>query len=313
MSAVIVSQFATVHPHVCGEYAVARLPRIRNDGSPPRVWGIPNAATGQSPDRFTPTCVGNTWQQVNRTDANAVHPHVCGEYLTSLSDVLRRDAVHPHVCGEYSFCCSIDILHNGSPPRVWGIRSDRSTFTSWLSVHPHVCGEYTSTPSHQPSQRFTPTCVGNTLSHLRTRHHVIRFTPTCVGNTLAIMMRLSSCGSPPRVWEYAVCLAGGGLGYGSPPRVWGILKHGVNRSFRSRSVHPHVCGEYCNWRCRFTAGLAVHPHVCGEYIADCLDVPIRARGSPPRVWGIPFPRGVGRAMRRFTPTCVGNTFLTMTI
>jgi hypothetical protein len=36
----------------------------------------------------------------------------------------------------------------------------------------------------------------------------------------------------------------------------------------------------------------VHPHVCGEYtVAEERD--LHRRGSPPRVWGIPFLGGIG--------------------
>ena len=50
----------------------------------------------------------------------------------------------------------------------------------------------------------------------------------------------------------------------------------------------------------------VHPHACGEY------PPTRRRtwystGSPPRLWGIPYPLTPRRHHHRFTPTPVGNT------
>ena len=147
-----------------------------NIGSPPRVWGIRNAyhmakgAIGSPPrvwgilhigrsrcvvPRFTPTCVGNTPSaSIRRTD-EAVHPHVCGEYLVNRTHSQPRRpcndrpvaihhrprftptcvgntwqlrhsadlaAVHPHVCGEYVILAATLRLPLGSPPRVWGIR-----------------------------------------------------------------------------------------------------------------------------------------------------------------------------------------------
>ena len=111
-----------VHPHVCGEYHRIERTRSCKAGSPPRVWGIrcerfrAGDVVGSPPRvwgilqkdntkltkrRFTPTCVGNTKQNLPLKLTPTVHPHVCGEYAGS--NVNR----YPFV---------------GSPPRVWGIR-----------------------------------------------------------------------------------------------------------------------------------------------------------------------------------------------
>ena len=50
--------------------------------------------------RFTPTCVGNTLPVAQVMAADAVHPHVRGEYRPSLQNFVRS---------------------SGSPPRAWGI------------------------------------------------------------------------------------------------------------------------------------------------------------------------------------------------
>ena len=91
--------------------------------------------------RFTPTCVGNTEPRGHLDTAESVHPHVCGEYVSTVT--FTAHAV-------------------GSPPRVWGIRftlhltTRPSRFTPTCvgntppgsppprlrTVHPHVCGEY---------------------------------------------------------------------------------------------------------------------------------------------------------------------------
>ena len=93
--------FAAVHPHVCGEYADVGVQVFRFLGSPPRVWGIPNAKhSAPHLGRFTPTCVGNTFNVV--------------------ADCLPRP-VHPHVCGEYAWINLRWRSPIGSPPRVWGI------------------------------------------------------------------------------------------------------------------------------------------------------------------------------------------------
>ncbi len=112
--------------------------------------------------RFTPTCVGNTCPGRRLRYRSTVHPHVCGEYAPE-RQCGRCVPVHPHVCGEYPSGLRWVRYCDGSPPRVWGIRL--------------LAGRLPR------PRRFTPTCVGNTLSKSASeeRH------------------------------------------YGSPPRVWGIL------------------------------------------------------------------------------------------
>ena len=99
-----------VHPHVCGEYSYSILHYDDSCGSPPRVWGIrASSCLIRSTSRFTPTCVGNTFEYFNIDWNTSVHPHVCGEYPVSKSG--RSSSI-------------------GSPPRVWGIH---------LGVH--VCNQ----------------------------------------------------------------------------------------------------------------------------------------------------------------------------
>ncbi len=97
-----INSSTSVHPHVCGEYDGTGLSYRVNDGSPPRVWGIPPLPPTPVPEpRFTPTCVGNTHDNLHYQIFYTVHPHVCGEY-----SIPRYSKFH----------------FNGSPPRVWGIR-----------------------------------------------------------------------------------------------------------------------------------------------------------------------------------------------
>jgi len=73
---------------------------------------------------------------------------------------------------------------------------------------------------------------------------------------------------------------------GSPPRAWGRPGRGRRRGIWG-AVHPHVRGEdqFGFWLC--------DGHV----------------GSPPRAWGrLKLIRGLRLAVR-FTPTCVGKTYL----
>ena len=90
----------SVHPHVCGENLNELDSGHAIVGSPPRVWGKLGLRVVWIPAiRFTPTCVGKTCQCIGKQPDLAVHPHVCGENLTSF-------ASHSSA--------------SGSPPRVWG-------------------------------------------------------------------------------------------------------------------------------------------------------------------------------------------------
>jgi len=133
-----------VHPHGCGEHALASCRPAGGYGSSPRVWGTrPPGFSGPS--------------------AITVHPHGCGEHATSttvrsrsrrfiptgVGNTIRLPyescwiAVHPHGCGEHATDLGARNAANGSSPRVWGTpRRQR----------PDQCGH-----------RFIPTGVGNTL------------------------------------------------------------------------------------------------------------------------------------------------------
>ena len=91
-----------VHPHACGEYWSTRSRWARAIGSSPRVWGIrARAPCRWRPARFIPTRVGNTHRQYILCMMDAVHPHACGEYVSTYRSMLHEV---------------------GSSPRVWGIR-----------------------------------------------------------------------------------------------------------------------------------------------------------------------------------------------
>ena len=165
----------------------ARFCAARASGSPPRVWGIHSSLQAHFVlRRFTPTRVGNTEQYGVRGRIMTVHPHACGEYVSSISsDVVK--AVHPHACGEYAALGDVVEVDN--------------------VVHPHACGEYSGVISViSLILRFTPTRVGNT-NHRPQWGRVVWVHP-------------HACG------EYNTSYANRFGYYGSPPRVWGILMGG---------------------------------------------------------------------------------------
>ena len=100
-----------------------------------------------------------------------------------------------------------------------------------------------------------------------------------------------------------LCACGGR--YSPPPHAWGILPYLASRYVRGRFI-PTCVGNTSSAYPDSTA-TAVHPHVRGEYILPRFhrhgDI-----GSSPRARGIPSVIAPNGSIRRFIPTCVGNTF-----
>ena len=177
--------------------------------------------------------------------ATAVHPHVCGEYLSGKREGvcpigssprvwgIRRGFLSRCAAGRFIPTCvgntislkSLQIAYPGSSPRVWGIPMVAAvSLTIHAGSSPRVWGIRRAFGLYDERARFIPTCVGNTQFRFRhgPRHD----------------------GSSPRVWGIlttpALCAIDNP---GSSPRVWGI-RHYHGTSTGTMTVHPHVCGEY---------------------------------------------------------------------
>ena len=172
--------FASVHPHACGDNAMreiasqgrcgspprvwGQLSRYQNDlragGSPPRVWGQPSSRVRTHVYlRFTPTRVGTT---------------------SAYADTRRRIAVHPHACGDNANNIPQQTQPDGSPPRVWG---------QHVELNPEM-----SVP------RFTPTRVGTTSRRWRQFPCQAVHPHACGDNSRSFKLAGAATGSPPRVW-----------------------------------------------------------------------------------------------------------------
>ena len=73
-----------------------------------------------------------------------------------------------------------------------------------------------------------------------------------------------------------------------------------------KSVHPHVRGDYGQFRLYVFAGV--------RFIPTCVGITFAVRGSfharigsSPRAWGLRIVGGMGSTYQRFIPTCVGIT------
>jgi len=133
--------------------------------------------------RFIPTHVGNTNNLSSLPPSVPVHPHACGEHISSMISAISKhgssprmwgtriartyylipgrfipthvgnttncprsrstDAVHPHACGEHLYLLHYIQQPGGSSPRMWGTRPTNGI--------------------HDKLNRFIPTHVGNTV------------------------------------------------------------------------------------------------------------------------------------------------------
>ena len=195
----------------------------------------------------------------------------------------------------------------GSPPRVWGIHPVFPITFTMIAVHPHVCGEYLWGLVSSVNQPGSPPRVWGIRKPSIGRTRIKRFTPTCVGKTIwARSLGLTTQVHPHVCGEYTACTSVTTNGIGSPPRVWGIrcvlVAYLLGKRFTPTCVGNTRSGR--PWGFLWT----VHPHVCGEYTHTVSELSGCA-GSPPRVWGILDDRRGRQAVWRFTPTCVGNTWV----
>ena len=174
-------------------------------------------------------------------------------------------------------------------------------------VHPHVRGEdEIARASHVTITGSPPRAWGGLRGDADLRRSM-RFTPTCVGRTGACGHRRCRPEVHPHVrGEDRSVIAPASRPPGSPPRAWG------GRTHREKPCDPPRFTPTCVGRTPRRASTpyrcAVHPHVRGEDYTACA-TSFTGIGSPPRAWGGLNERGERLGVGRFTPTCVGRTWV----
>ncbi len=138
----------------------------------------------------------------------------------------------------------------------------------------------------------------------RTQRAQRRFTPTPVGN--AIQQGGARGHGPVHPHARGECGTDrrrpGDAG-GSPPRPWGMPSHTRRTARRARFTPTPVGNAQTLTLAPSTP--AVHPHARGECDLSTDSSPM-LYGSPPRPWGMHLCHVPAGALRRFTPTPVGN-------
>ena len=119
----------SVHPHMCGDNGLTCRSISRAHGSPPHVWG----------QRLELEIVDEALRFTPTCVGTTAPSHMKSAPVS----------VHPHMCGDNKMLAMVLIASSGSPPHVWGQQP--------LSNDSFVLF------------RFTPTCVGTTVSVWPTR------------------------------------------------------------------------------------------------------------------------------------------------
>ncbi len=346
MEEIQANRLAAVHPHMRGEHRSPWSARCSRPGSSPHAWGTLSLTQGSpKPSRFIPTCVGNTVSPAPGVPPAPVHPHMRGEHALSTVKVsqpfgssphawgtLRRHRgpyaggrfiptcvgntiptgrkspttpVHPHMRGEHIMRKKTPGTGTGSSPHAWGTQTSPTTDRGVVRfiptcvgntrssmaaparppVHPHMRGEHCAPEASSAARYGSSPHAWGTHACRRRRLARLRFIPTCVGNTVRIGQ------APKRL-------------FGSSPHAWGTRAHRRPGHHLVRFI-PTCVGNTARRRARWPC-CAVHPHMRGEHTYDGF-LAGQTRGSSPHAWGTLDAHGPAVAIRRFIPTCVGNT------
>ena len=182
----------------------------------------PASQTSTTLSRFTPTCVGNTLWVMLITLRVTVHPHMRGEYFLQAFSRVPYCGSPPHAWGIRTKKRQRTTLHRFTPTCV-GNTHHPVRFFDFYPVHPHMRGEYYRYPLDTLSIPGSPPHAWGILSLAMPDGWRNRFTPTCVGNTLPQRFELQRSPVHPHMrGEYRATSYPTDVRPGSPPHAWGI-------------------------------------------------------------------------------------------
>ena len=236
----------TVHPHACGEQSTLAEESPTSLGSSPRVWGTGRRQIQRRLQRrFIPTRVGNRRPVEPVRPAPPVHPHACGEQITTRRRLLPLDGSSPRVWGTGHAVGARRRAVRFIPTRV-GNRLSGLFARVWMQVHPHACGEQTSPASEYVSTNGSSPRVWGTADRRVGASGSVRFIPTRVGNsTTAATARPTATVHPHACGEQLVVAGNRVEQVGSSPRVWGTEDHLDLPAVHERFIPTRVGNSGC--------------------------------------------------------------------
>ncbi len=176
-------QRQTVHPRACGEFGTIKISDLANDGSSPRMRGIPAVGRLDHPRRrFIPAHAGNSVLAMPGVRGIPVHPRACGEFALGLSDELIADGSSPRMRGILAVSGDSCVVTRFIPAHAGNSTLVPGTKTA-TAVHPRACGEFDRAPIViRSADGSSPRMRGIPHRRLqRDRHR--RFIPAHAGNS----------------------------------------------------------------------------------------------------------------------------------
>ncbi len=303
----VVTSANSVHPHACGEHQRAEQRHVSGRGSSPRMWGTPcKRAPCNGTQRFIPTHVGNTSSSVHHDRCTPVHPHACGEHVSTTWPVPGVVGSSPRMWGTLERDLAAYVPERFIPTHVGNTREGAGR-RRYAAVHPHACGEHKLMQVCNSAPFGSSPRMWGTQVHAQRQGRGERFIPTHVGNTHGRKLFVEyEAVHPHACGEHSQPCRMNRWPTGSSPRMWGTLvDFGAQREAR-RFIPTHVGNTPTSRTPR--PARTVHPHACGEHTAYRYAA-ADGDGSSPRMWGTPNSRIPRVGIVRFIPTHVGNTAL----
>ncbi len=298
------------HPHGRGDGRLRAEGEAAAIGSPPRAWGRP-VRVGCIPfaRRITPTGVGTAGPPARGCAAQSDHPHGRGDgtvtepgsdaparitptgvgTATNAWPTACRSADHPHGRGDGPRIWRVTSPANGSPPRAWGRRQERSNGSASTRITPTGVGTASYTVSGDMRSPGSPPRAWGRLNDSLDVTAEVRITPTGVGTAYADVKGKRAATDHPH---------GRGDGWratrrtktriGSPPRAWGRPEREM-RSGQHHRITPTGVGTARTWPSALVPDRD-HPHGRGDGRETCPTC-AGGGGSPPRAWGRRVPDG----------------------
>ena len=200
------------------------LPRKENQGSSPRVRGLPHAPSAESrSEGIIPARAGFTQQKDSRYYSGSDHPRACGVYPAQAAIRPVSGGSSPRVRGLLVHRHRVELAPRIIPARA-GFTTSIKLLNNYSWDHPRACGVYCVPLRH-------PLCKGGSSPRVRgllaggvDDSHAVGIIPARAGFTSCRILMMVRMADHPR----ACGVYHGGLRTvlregGSSPRVRGLL------------------------------------------------------------------------------------------
>ncbi len=152
-----------------------------NTETPPHAWGRLYIEHGDALDvRNTPTCVGKMVAWKRNLKAFKKHPHMRGEDVLPIVDLLFVPETPPHAWGRFR-CVYIQPVGRRNTPTCVGKIRLVFVCRHQCEKHPHMRGEDSEPSAPLPLPKETPPHAWGRSGYSYTDFFFIGNTPTCVG------------------------------------------------------------------------------------------------------------------------------------